>query len=186
MRFWSFFPGIFLFTCSLLIYPKLKKCVSYTLPYFWMSVDDSVVQNFKKIGFWFTCLRNRRWWTSVNSLVSGAYCSEKSLALCLQLRPRLWFCPAQNKSCIWSRPRNMVNYISFTLSITRSLILRFPSLRHVAQDSNMGAYTVCEFFLLAFCLSTGRVPVPRARTASDSSSNPERDKRPTWENTQAF
>ena len=62
----------------------------------------------------------------------------------------------------------MVKYFYSSLSITYSLILRFPSKRHVAQDSNIGTYRVCEFFLL--CLA-GHVPASRPCTSSDISSN---------------
>ena len=46
---------------------------------------------------------------------------------------------------------------------------------------NMGAYILCDVFLSCSAFSVGFVPV--SRTASDISSNPERDKRPTWEKT---
>ena len=62
----------------------------------------------------------------------------------------------------------MVKYFYSSLSITYSLILRFPSKRHVAQDNNIGTYRVYEFFLL--CLA-GRVPASRPFTSSDISSN---------------
>ena len=32
--------------------------------------------------------------------VSRTYWTEKSRALCSQLHPRIWYCPAQNKSCL--------------------------------------------------------------------------------------
>ena len=49
--------------------------------------------------------------------VIRTYWTDKSHALYLQLRPRIWFCPAQNKYCGWSRSRDMVTYIYSTLSI---------------------------------------------------------------------
>ena len=105
----------------------------------------------------------------------------------------LIFYPAQNKRCVWSRPRDKVNYICSRLPITSSLAFWLPekvlfSLAMPASDIqlntyNMDAYIICDLFSFLFCPSAGLVPVSRTHTASDISSNLERDKRPTWEKT---
>ena len=48
---------------------------------------------------------------------------------------------------------------------------------------NMGAYTFYDLFLSCSAFSVWLVPV--SKTASEISSNPERDKQPTWEKTRS-
>ena len=69
--------------------------------------------------------------------------------------------------------------LSYILTSRDSLSL--PASDTQLNTCNMGAYILCNLFLSCSAFSAGRVPV--LYTASDISSNPERDKRPTWEKT---
>ena len=89
---------------------------------------------------WLTCSLNKRRWTSVNLLVSGNILDREITCLVF---PTTWFCPAQNKLCVWSRSRDMVTYINSTPSLAHSLILRSLSSRHIAQDTWHG----CQYSL---------------------------------------
>ena len=74
----------------------------------------------------FTFSWNKIWWTSINELILGTYWTEKSRILCLQLRSCIWFCPLQNKSCVWSRSRDIIPIYTLHFRYC-SLILRSTS-----------------------------------------------------------
>ena len=71
------------------------------------------------------------------------------------------------------------NPLSYILTSRGSLSLPASDTR--LNTRNMGAYILCDRFLSCSAFSAGLVLV--LRTTSDISSNPERDKRPTWEKT---
>ena len=78
--------------------------------------------------------------------------------------------------------------LSLSLSLSVSLSLSLSLFISTSRNSltlpqlntrNMGAYTFCDLFLSCSAFSVRLVPV--SNTASEISSNPERDKQPTWE-----
>ena len=75
----------------------------------------------------------------------------------------------------------MTSNNSFSYILTSQDSLALPASDTQLNTHNMGAYVLCDFFLSCSAFSAGLVPV--SRTASDISSNPKRDKRPTWEKT---
>ena len=117
----------------------------------------------------------------VDKLISfGNLLPGKSRDLCSQLCPHLWFCPAQNKRCVWNRPRDMVNDIHLTSDNSLSYILP-PSQRHVPPETCNGRVCiVCEFFLLIFYLLAESIHPLRTHTTSDYSAKPERDKKTVY------
>ena len=72
-------------------------------------------------------------------------------------------------------------YSLFLLTSRNSLTL--PVSKTQLNTRNMGAHTFCNLFL--YCSALFVRLVPAANTASEISSNPERDKQPTWEKTRS-
>ena len=105
--------------------------------------------------------------------------------------PRIWSRP-HDKDCryIFSSSKNSFSHIltyrdstfSFFISTSKKS-LTLPVSKTQLNTRNMGAYTFCHLFLTCSALSVRLFPA--SNTASEISSNPVRDKQPTWERTRS-
>ena len=77
----------------------------------------------------------------------------------------------------------MTSNNSFSYILTSRDSLALPASDTQLNTRNVGAYILCDLFLSCSAFLAELVPV--LRTASDISSNPERDKRPTGEKTRS-
>ena len=88
---------------------------------------------------------------------------------------------------IYSRlPRILSLSLSLSLSLfisTSRKSLTLPVSKTQLNTRNMGVYTFCDLFLTCSAFSVRLVPA--SNTASEISSNRERDKQPTWEKTRS-
>ena len=144
-----------------------------------MAVDGRLVQkNSKKIRSMIH-LFPKQMVVDVGKLVIFGNLSDREIT-CLVY-------PTTSAHLTWSHAFEVghMTWYLYILSITCSFTLISSLSQLVTQfkTRNMEVYIVCDVFPLSFCLSAGRVPASRSHTASNISSNPDRDKRPTWEKT---
>ena len=137
----------------------------------------------------------------------GTYWSGKSHDLCSQLRLHLWFYPAHLYPTTW-QGLPIYTLVFEELILSHFNLQRQHTLSHIltSRDSslflssfwlpetawpshlviqfntrNMGVYTFCNLFLSSSAFTVRLVPA--SNTASEISSNPKRDKQPTWKKT---
>ena len=92
----------------------------------------------------------------------------------------IYSCLPRTRSLTFWLPETALSRFSFRLPETS---LTLPLSKIQLNTRSMGAYTFYDLFLFCSAFSGGFVPV--SNTASEISSNPKRDKQPTWEKTRS-
>ena len=122
------------------------------------------------------------WLTSIYTRLSG------TLSLFLSLSPILTYRDSTHSLSHILTSKDGTLSVSLCLSLSLSLFisttrisLTLPVSKTQLNTCIMGAYTFCNLFLSGYAFSVRLVPGPK--TASEISSNPERDKQPTWKKT---
>ena len=188
---------------------KQLEVIGFTLLYFKMSVISLVpktkmVDVGKLISLGNLLVRKVTWFvlttTSPTLILSRAFGADRMsrIAYICSRLPRTnsltFWLPETTPSLILSILTYRDNTLSLSLSHFNfqrqhsfSLHFRLPETVwpcHLVIQFNtryMGAYTFCKFFLSCSAFSVWLIPA--SNTASEISSNPERDKQPIWEKT---
>ena len=123
----------------------------------------------------------------VGKLITRELIGQKSHMICIHnyvrifdFIPRFWSCPP-DKDCLYilSSSKNSFSHIlisrdsTLSISISRNN-LTMPISKTQPNTRNVGAYIFCDLFFSCSAFSVRLVPV--SNTASEISSNPERDK----------